>query len=383
VTTRERCFVDADIAKAESLPAEAFRDAAFLDRELATIFARHWLFVPQRAADELRNDKRSLAELLNRRGARVPFALLDRPLFLQRDMKGELRCFPNVCTHAWHTLVDGPARDRTILCPQHGRQFSADGRYQSQPGFKDVPNFPRECDHLRAMPAAVWDELVFAALGNAAPFDDVMAPVKETVAKLGMSAWKRAPHPTEVREVDGNWKQHAWNYMDKFHIAYIHKAPGGLADAIELAGYRTELFANAALQWSYAKDPTSGFDPDLLPARFASKGKRVFALWWLVFPNLTLNVYPWGLSVNVYAPVPGKPDRTLFHWYHFVCDEKKYARRNQAWLSESVDAEDIDAIGQVRRGVASGFAERGRFAPGEEIGPHWFHRKVYEEVFER
>ncbi len=35
----------------------------------------------------------------------------------------------------------------------------------------------------------------------------------------------------------------------------------------------------------------------------------------------------------------------------------------------------------VRPGAASGFAPRGRFAPSEETGPHWFHRQVHQAVF--
>ena len=123
-----------------------------------------------------------------------------------------------------------------------------------------------------------------------------------------------------------------------------------------------------------------GAGPDVAD-RFRDGDKRVFALWWFVFPNLALNYYPWGLSVNVFQPVPGKPGRTLFLWYHYVLDEAKCKEREKIWVMTDTDLEDVDALGQVRRGVASGFAPRGRFAPGVEAGPHWFHRKVYEGVF--
>ena len=62
----------------------------------------------------------------------------------------------------------------------------------------------------------------------------------------------------------------------------------GLADAIDLKSYATELYPGTALQWAYAKDPSHGFDPKLLPDRFRDSKRRVFALWWFVFPNLTL-----------------------------------------------------------------------------------------------
>ena len=80
-------------------------------------------------------------------------------------------------------------------------------------------------------------------------------------------------------------------------------------------------------------------------------------------------------------PVPGKPDRTLFLWYHYVLDEAKYEQRDSIWLNRQVDAEDVDAMSQVLRGVRSGLAPRGRFAPVQEAGPHWFHRLVYTSAF--
>jgi choline monooxygenase len=375
--------VDPDIRVAETLPARAFRDPAFLARELDTVFARHFVLVPERSARERADDPRTLAEMVASRGARAPFQLLGRPLFLQRGWDDdELRCFPNTCTHAWYPLVTGPSRGHAIVCAQHGRKFDCAGRFTAQPGFKALPDFPRACDHLASLPLATWRELTFVSIGApAAPFGETFAELAASTAKLPPTAPVAAPD--EAREVAGNWKQHAWNYMDRFHVSYIHRAPGGLADAIDLDSYKTELYARTALQWAWAKDPAHGFDPAELPERFHDPGgRRVFALWWFVFPNLTLNFYPWGLSVNLYQPVPGDPERTQFLWYHRVADAAKYARRDRDWLSAQVDAEDVDAMAQVRRGLRSGFAPRGRFAPVEETGPHWFHRLVYRAVFE-
>ena len=363
------------------MPARAFHDPAFLARELATIFSREWLFVPRRGADELRADSRSLTELLSLRGSFVPFSLLDQPLFLQRGWDGRLRCHPNICSHAWYPLVHGSGRERTIVCRQHGRRFDSHGRFLGQPGFEGVP--PREQDDLPDLPLAEWRDFLFVSLEPpASALAEVLAEVDASLACLPLDRLRRRPQEGEVRQVAGNWKQHAWNYMDVFHLTYIHRAPGGLADFLDMDSYRTELHGKTALQWAYATNPGHGFEPDLLPTRFRDPQRRVFALWWFVFPNLTLNFYPWGLSVNVYMPVPGRPDQTLFLWYHYVLDDERYARRDEVWLNRQVDAEDVDAIRQVSRGAASALAPRGRFAPGQEAGPHWFQRLVYSAAFE-
>ncbi len=358
-------FVDPQIDRAESLPATAFVHPEFLDLELGTIFAQTWQPV-------------DLSDPIKTPGSRVPFELLGSPLFLQRDRHGKLHCFPNVCTHAWHALVESPSAGGAIICPQHGRQFDDQGRFASQAGFEKMSDFPRESDHLWSIHTAEWGPLVFVSQGDPlAPLQEFTANIDGSVQGIRLEELRRYHGESEVREVEGNWKQHAWNYMDNFHIRFVHKGPEGLADAIDMSSYRTELHRFSSLQWAYSRDPKNGFDHQFLAERFRdpkNPKRKVFALWWFIFPNITLNFYPWGLSINVYMPVPGKPGKTRFLWMQYALDEEKFQKRNTIWLSDQVDAEDIEAISLVNKGARSGFAPRGRFAPKEEEGPHWCHR---------
>ncbi len=370
--------VDADIERATSLPPRAFTDPQVLAAELATVFSSSWLLIPPRGASELRTDPRGLTELVARRGAFAPIAVLERPLFLQRDWRGALHCFPNACTHAWHALVEGPGRERVLTCPQHGRQFSCDGRFLRHSGFGALPGFPQAHDHLRDLPLGRIDPLLFLCVGTPTlPFAQALAPVRSALKRAKVADYRRMPIEQEVREVAGNWKQHASNYLDSYHIPFVHRAPGGLAEAVDLGSYTTLLFDQAVLQHVVAKDPRDGLDPRLVPPAFRPpKGQRLFALWWFVFPNLTLNLYPWGLSVNLYAPLQGDPSRTLFHWYHFAADLRAYRQREQRWFDRRVDDEDTAAMAAVHRGLRSGALHGGRFSPTDERGPHWFHHKV-------
>jgi choline monooxygenase len=375
--------VDQNIGQAESLPASAFVDREFLDLELETVFAKTWLLAFPKSI--FPTGTTTLADPLEKRESRVPLDLLGRPFFLQRSQQGKLNCFPNVCTHAWHPLVESPSVGGAIICPQHGRQFDSKGHFVAQAGFEKMEGFPRESDNLRRVHVDEWGQWVFVSTGEPlAPFREFIEEVQRSIPGIKLESLRRQRIGGEARYVDGNWKQHAWNYMDNFHIRFVHKGPGGLADAIDLGSYRTELYKFSALQWAYARDVRNGFDPRLLADRFRDPGnpsRRVFALWWFIFPNIAMNFYPWGLSVNVYMPIPGTPDKTRFLWFQYALDEEKFQHRNSTWLSDQVDAEDLEAIRLVSTGAKSGYAPRGRFAPNEEAGPHWFHRLVYETVF--
>ena len=381
---RDDFFVDPDIARAESLPSTAFTRNAFLEEELRTVFQGSWLLLPE--ADHVENGDPKFTGVPDRPGARVPLSVLGKPLFLQRDLDKRLLCFPNVCTHAWHPLVDKATSGGSIICPQHGRKFGLNGKFLSHQGFEHLKDFPRESDHLKALSVQRESPFVFVCLGQPfATLEDFLGKMKESIPGIDFRNLERKHAGNDTRLVDGNWKQHAWNYMDNYHIRFVHKGPQGLSGAIDLSSYHTELYDYSSLQWAYARNPDHGFDPKLLASRFQdprNPTKRVFALWWFIFPNLTLNFYPWGLSVNQYMPVPGNPHKTLFHWYKYALDAEKFQKRDKFWLGDQVDMEDIEAISLVNKGVESELAPRGRFAPKEETGPHWFHRLIYKAMFE-
>lgn len=379
--SRKEFYVDPDPGKAESLPYRAFTDPQFLDLELDTIFRKNWVLLPSRSSDEMT----PVTKLANKQGLRIPISLLGKPLFVQISGGHEIRCFANVCTHAWYPLVESATVGGSIVCPQHGRKFDNSGKFMSHMGFERLENFPRESDNLKEFRAETWGPLLFTCLGAPlAGLTSIVSNMSESVSGIDLESVQYRQVENEIREVDGNWKQHCWNYMDNYHIRFVHKGPGGLADAIDLNSYSTELHNYSSLQWAYARHPKDGFAPEQIATRFRDPNhpeRRVFALWWFIFPNLALNFYPWGLSINQYMPVPGKPQKTEFHWYNYSFDDTKFEQRNETWLNDQVDAEDIEAISLVSRGASSGLAPRGRFAPREEQGPHWFHRLVYTGVF--
>lgn len=374
---QNRFFVDEDIKKAYTLPPEAYSSKEFLELELQTIFKNSWLCVPRLSGSEIEKN-----------GAGVPFEFLGKPLFLQKDFRGSLRCFPNVCTHKWHTLVSKPSIHKNISCPYHGRSFSLDGKFVSQTGAKTAENFPSACDNLLEFKVAKWWKLFFVSLGKPknGP-EEILKEIKTSLAKLPLEKAKRKPHKKDVRMLHGNFLQHADNYLDYFHTLFIHAKKGGLADKIDFNSYQNgvEFYPDSCLQWCYAKNQKHGFDPSFLPDKFRDpKGeKRVYALWWFLPPNLTINVWPWGISINVYEPSAEDPLETRFWWQHYAWDEKKYKLSNKIWLNDEVDKEDVEAVKEVKSGIESGFAQRGRFMPGYENVSHWFHRWIYKKMFEQ
>ena len=100
-------------------------------------------------------------------------------------------------------------------------------------------------------------------------------------------------------------------------------------------------------------------------------GKPVAAYYFWVFPNLMLNFYPWGLSVNLV--LPQSPSRTRVCFRSYVGDPARLDTGAGGAL-ERVEAEDEAIVEAVQRGVRSRLYRGGRYSPTQERGVHHFHR---------
>lgn len=360
--------IDPDIRRASTLPAWCYTDPALFARAAEQIFGRSWQLVSD----------------LDR--VRVPGwvcpvtfldGLLDEPLLLARDGDDRLRALSNVCTHRGNLLCEHEGAAAFLRCRYHGRRFALDGRFLSMPEFDNVEGFPSAADSLTQLPLGAWEKLVFAALDPAMAFDDWLAPVK---ARCGWMPLDRATlDPTRSRDylVRANWALYCDNYLEGFHIPYVHH---GLAGALDYANYRTELFPWGNLQIGVAASGEEAFDLPADSPDHPSKtgGQRIAGYYFWLFPNLMLNFYPWGLSVNIVKPLA--VDRTKVTFLAYVWDASRLDTGAGAGL-DRVEREDEQIVESVQRGVRSRLYDRGRYSPAREACVHHFHQLFAHALF--
>jgi choline monooxygenase len=345
--------IDPDIRRAATMPAEVYASAEWHDRIRERVLARGWHLVADTGA--LAAPERAL-----------PCTLLDgclgEPLVLTSDARGRLRCLSNVCTHRGNLVVveAGPAQG--LRCRYHGRRFGLDGKFVSMPEFEDVADFPTAADDLAPVPMGRLGPFAFASLDPAMPFDEVVAPV---LAHAGAHLGSLAPAPERSRdyEVAASWMLYCDNYLEGFHIPFVHAA---LAAAVDYGSYRSELLPWGTLQIAEAKPGEDAFDA---PAA----GPGIAAYYFFLFPTTMLNFYPWGLSLNVVQPLGADRTRVLFRSY--VRDASRLDVGAGADLHR-VEMEDEAVVQAVQRGVRSRAYRRGRYSPSREQGVHHFHRSI-------
>ena len=343
-----RYDIDPDVARARALdPSFYASDAAFAaTRE--KIFARTWQWLGDVDDVELPG---SLSPRMLLPG------FLDEPLLLARDDAGTLRCLSNVCTHRGNLLVKAPCRASDIRCGYHSRRFDLTGRMTFMPGFADAPGFPSPADDLPHVAFVELGPHAFVALDPAAPARSFLGDMIERTAHLTPEDFVHDPSRDRDFSVNAHWALYVENYLEGLHIPYVHPE---LATTIDSAGYTTELFAFASLQQAQARDGTPAFD-----------GTSIAASYWFVFPNLMLNFYPWGLSINLVEPL--SPSRTRVRFRSYVGNAARLDGGAGGAL-DRVEQEDEAVVEAVQAGVRARLFKGGRYSPGLERGVHHFHR---------
>ncbi len=359
-----RFVVDPDVRRASTLPAEAYRDPACFQALRANLFPRSWQVVAR--ADEVAESSSAVPMTL------LPEAL-DEPLLLTRDPAGELRVLSNVCTHRGNLLVERACVTPNLRCRYHGRRFHLDGRFAYMPEFQDAEDFPRPADDLARVAHATFGPLVFANLARDAasapisPISPILDVLRARLSFLPLDSARFDPATSRDYEVKAHFALYCDNYLEGFHVPFVHP---GLSEVLDYGAYRTELFEGGNVQIGIAKEGEACFD---LPPGHPDHGERIAGYYYWLFPTTMINVYPWGLSINLVRP--RTESKTTVAFWSFVWDERARASGAGADL-HTVELEDEAIVQLVQRGVRSRLYPGGRFSRKREPGVHQFQRML-------
>lgn len=350
--------VDPRIEYASTLPSAFYKDSTWFERSKDAIFAKAWQWIGHQDSVKVP-------------GAVYPFTYLEgclnEPLLLTRDTDDQVHLLSNVCTHRGMTVCEGAGNERFLRCRYHGRRFALDGEFQHMPEFTEVVGFPTPADSLPKVPFGNWGPFYFASLEPKLGMEDWFRPMMERLSWLPLHEFRFAQEGTRDYLVKSNWALYVDNYLEGFHIPFIHAS---LNAAIDYETYAYELFETGNLQLAEAKSGEDCFD---LPESSPDYGRRIAAYYYWFFPNLMFNFYPWGLSINVVKPLG--PDVTRVSFIRYVWKEERLGQGAGAEL-DRVEREDEQVVELVQKGVQSRFYDRGRFSPKRETGTHHFHTLV-------
>ena len=347
-----------NITQAETLSSEFYENPEIFMDCKEKIFAASWQFITRLSTF---NDHTIF-----------PFSFLkgyiDEPLLLINN--GDIiNCYSNVCTHRAHLVASRPCSINTLRCPYHGRNYNLDGTFKSMPGFEGVKNFPTKKDNLKSTPTLKWKNFIFTSLNASLDMTSVLNDIEKRLPSFPFDDLTHDEDSSNSWEINAHWALYCENYLEGFHVPFVHK---GLAKDIDVGSYETKLLENGVLQIAEGEETVEILKDPRSPSR------NIYGLYYWIFPNIMLNFYSWGLSVNIIEPIATEKTRVRF--LSFAINQMAQPQEGDATL-ERVELEDQSVVKSVQKGIKSRYYKKGRYSPTHEKGVHHFHKMIAQLLF--
>ncbi len=366
-----RLDVNEQIECAHTLASRFYTDPAILDVEKARIFRRTWQLVGtlDHACGEVGGAKRTIADPESFFTADVA----GEPIVVTRDKRGALRAFSNVCRHRAGPIAAGSGCKSVLRCEYHGWTYTLDGRLIGTPDVEGMEFFDRSTMGMVPLRVETWEQFIFVNFdGDAAPLADYLGDIPEQARGFQFAGLQFAERRDYV--LNCNWKVYVDNYLEGYHIPIAHP---GLMREIDYSQYRTDTFRYHSQQFAPIRATKA---EDAGERAYAPGSGAQEALYFWVFPNLMVNIYPDNVSTNLIVPLSQDKTLTIFEWFFRDVGSAKVQERMKKAIafSDEVQQEDIGLCESVQRGLQSVLYDRGRYSVKRENGVHHFHMLLGE-----
>ncbi|HEX5756849.1 MAG TPA: SRPBCC family protein, partial [Arenimonas sp.] len=246
---------------------------------------------------------------------------------------------------------------KALRCKYHGWTYTLDGVLRSAPEMKDTADFDVATVRLPELRVAIWNGLLFVGGEGAPDFADFSRGFDE--ALRGHRPGDYVFHRRHHYDIACNWKVYCDNYLEGYHVPFIHPALNKLLD------YR-QYHSECADWFSWQHSPLDSDDA------LYGQGEAVY---YFIYPNTTLNLLPGRLQTNRVLPLGRDRCRVVFDYYYSDDDSPEAEARREAdhRFAHEVQDEDIMICEHVQRGLDSGSYAAGRLNPLRENALHHFH----------
>ena len=334
----QKLTVNKNIADSKLLPSDYYTSDQYFSKSIDEIFLKSWQYVSH---EGLIKHKVSPFYFMN--------DLIDEPYLLIKDK--EFKILSNICTHRANLLCTSYSDKQLIQCKYHGRTFNLSGNLNTAPGFEDAKNFPTKNDNLNIAPLKLWNNFIFCSVQSPINIDLIFDDINKRLKNYSFDDLLYDKSNSKTYKINAHWALYCENYLEGFHVPFLHK---GLNNEIDLSSYNTELLDHGVLQYTKGKSDNN-----------------IYAYYYWIFPNLMLNFYNWGLSMNIVEPLSKNKTRIRFLSFPFKGNTQPL---NNPSSLDKVELEDQEIVLNVQKGVSSHNYNGGRYSPKHEKGIHYFHQ---------
>jgi choline monooxygenase len=353
-----------DLATAATMPSRWYTDPAFLEAEKPRIFWKTWQPVG-RLDQVLRPGDYFTADVVGER------------IVVTRGLDDQLRAFYNVCAHRAGPVAVGKGNRKSLQCKYHGWKYNLEGRLMNAPEFDGVENWRKEDVCLKSLQVEAWGPFIFINLDPAAPpMRAIYGDIEDEIKRKGFNIAAMRAFERRDYIIDCNWKVYVDNYLEGYHVPIAHP---GLYRELDYEQYRVDTFRYYSSQYAPIRPAKLG-DVQGRDRRYVRTEDEGEALYYWIFPNVMLNIYPDNMSINIILPLGHDKTLTIFEWYFEEpgTGEGWESMQQTIAFSDEIQQEDIEICVAVQQGLQSRAYDTGRFSVKRENGVHHFQKLVHE-----
>jgi phenylpropionate dioxygenase-like ring-hydroxylating dioxygenase large terminal subunit len=339
------------LARASTLPPEAYTSEGFFRLEVERILRKQWLVIGH-------------VSQLPRPGDYFTLDLLGEMMVVVRAAD-RIRALSRICLHRWAPLVNGSGNARRFSCPFHKWAYALDGRLLGAPLMQQVEFDSQSC-RLPEYRTEIVDGFIYLNFsGDAAPLAPQLSELSRLLAPLAPEDWVIGS--TLEYDCPINWKIVVETFMECYHHIAAHPQTFERAYPARLTyvedGRRAWTVGHAPGRPDLPDAQISAGFPDL--GQLTPQQRHEFRLY-LIYPCQLFNVLP--DRVFWFCLQPDGPTRTRFQAHILVrrdaLEQPDYRQKMAAERDFLVVVNDEDIAVNVmqQRGAATRAAVPGRFS---------------------
>ena len=198
-----------------ALPLWCYTSARFHAAEKERLFLHSWNMLERE-------------ELVANVGDYHCMSSFDVPLLIVRGKDMKVRVFANTCRHRGALIAENSGNCKAFRCPYHFWTYGLDGSFNGAPDYKDLEGKPLIDDTnkgefaLAEIESGTWGGFIFVRFKKGPlTLQQHLGAFVETLASHRLE--EMACARKVVYDMDANWKCFVENYIDGYHIPYVHK----------------------------------------------------------------------------------------------------------------------------------------------------------------
>jgi len=341
---------------ATGLPARLYTSPAFYAAERKALLEDGWLCVGR-------------ADDVPAAGDYLVSDIGDLSVATLRGRDGVVRTLANTCLHRMTRLLSGKGNCRgRIVCPYHAWTYRDDGRLIAATHMEGAVGFDPGSLRLRELRTELWEGFIFATMNPAlAPVAERLRPIEPVVARFGATRYGNVLD-LEM-ESAANWKLIHENFMETYHLPFVHRTSLGKQESIGVAtGFDASDAYSIHRTLKHLDSPRGIAHPsnDVLTGEW-----RRTTVVLSVFPTLLLILCPDHLWYLLTHPMDAGHTRVTFG---LSCAPEVLADAGKEKLAEqwrpyyvNLNSEDRAIVESIQKAARSPLATPGRLSPLERF----------------